>query len=361
MTGQRAGDVVVFHVRRDGEELTLPVTLGAAPLEQADDLELIYDIVELPGARLRSIVSRPLGAEGRLPAVLFVQGLTCGSVEQPFGPPNTVTQLIHGLTRAGFAVMRCEKSGVGDSEGEPCSEIGFHREVEGFHAALLALKEYDFVDRGNVFLFGHSMGGMEGPIVAVEEPVRGVMVYGTGVLPWGEYLIANTRRQARLDPETDLGDLEAQLRDRARFYHYLFREGMEVADIAAAHPELADIGAEDFPDGTHGYTRHVQFFRELDAVNSAAIWQELQAPVLALYGEYDFATSREEHDYIAEIVNRVRPGTAKVVEFPGLFHAFNRRDSMEETLANPWAGEFGEEVVTTCVDWMHEVMATPGS
>ena len=87
----------------------------------------------------------------------------------------------------------------------------------------------------------------------------------------------------------------------------------------------------------------------------------MAAPALALYGEYDFATSREEHDSIVETVNRARPGTAKVVEFPGLFHGFNRRESMEETLANPWAGEFGEEVVTTCVEWMNEVMAGGGS
>lgn len=356
LTGKRSGDVLKVKLRRQDEEIEVDVELEGAPLEPAEGLDSIYDVVELDGGdtKLRSITLRPEGQTEAAPAVLFVQGLACASVEQPVGnDPNTVLQLIQGLANAGFVVMRVEKMGIGDSVGEEhCRDIGFHREVEGFAAAARKLKTYDFVDASQIYVFGHSMGGIQGPMVANREDLAGVIVFGTGVKPWGEYLVDNTRRQSRLSPEADRVEIEANARRMARFYHYLFREGMEVAEIAEAHPDLAEIGAAAFPDGTHGYTRHVNFFRELDGVNMAAVWAEVEVPVLALFGEYDFATSREAHEYIVEIVNQKHPDNAHFVQIPQMFHGFNLRDSLEQALADPWNGDFGDQIVDECVNFL---------
>jgi pimeloyl-ACP methyl ester carboxylesterase len=355
MTGLRAGDPLPFLVSREDEKVELTVTLGPAPFEPADGFDLVYDLVEAEDARLRTILTRPPG-DGPFPAVLFVQGLQCGSIEQPFGPPSVVLQLIHRFTRAGWVVMRVEKSGIGDSTGEPCSEIGFHTELAGYRAALEALGGYDFVDAENVFVFGHSLGGLQAPMLAAKHPVRGIMVYGTGILPWAEYLVENARRQGRLDPDLDRTDLEDTLRARQLFYHYLLRENLSPYEAAEKYDYLQDIAKEDIPDGTHMYTRHVDFFRELDRVCHAEWWAKAEAPVLAMYGEYDFTTDFAAHEYIAEIVNQKRPGTARAVQLPGLFHAFNERASMEETLADPWSGPLSDEMVELCLGWMRGVM-----
>ena len=363
LTGKRGGDVLKVRLQRGEEEVELDVTLEGAPLEPAEGFDSIYDGVELDGGdtKLRSITLRPEGQTQAAPAVLFVQGLACSSVEQPIGAePNTVLRLIQGLANAGFVVMRVEKMGIGDSSGEEhCRDIGFHREVEGFAAAARKLKTYDFVDASQIYVFGHSMGGIQGPMVVNQEDLAGIMVFGTGIKAWGEYLVDNTRRQSRLNPEADRVEIEATARQMARFYHYLFREGLEVKEIAAAHPDLAAIGSAAFPDGTHGYTRHVNFFRELDAVNMAGVWAEVEVPVLALFGEYDFATSREAHEYIVEIVNQKHPDQARFVQIPQMFHAFNLRDSMEQALQDPWNGEFGEQIVDECVAFLLDAGAQP--
>jgi len=43
------------------------------------------------------------------------------------------------------------------------------------------------VDQDNVFIVGHSMGGVFAPILAAEFPVKGIAVYGTVVKTWTEY------------------------------------------------------------------------------------------------------------------------------------------------------------------------------
>ena len=82
--------------------------------------------------------------------------------------------------------MRSEKSGIGDRTGAPCRDVGFRDEVSMFVSVLKKLKSYDFVDSENVFLFGHIAGGWVAPLVAAAEPVKGIVVYGTVVRPFGE-------------------------------------------------------------------------------------------------------------------------------------------------------------------------------
>ena len=61
---------------------------------------------------------------------------------------------------------------------------------------LKALAAYDFVDRDNIVIFGHSMGGVMAPLIAAEAPVKGIAVYGTVAKTWYEYFGENFRRQA---------------------------------------------------------------------------------------------------------------------------------------------------------------------
>ena len=139
--------------------MDIEVTLGEMPREQPGDIQVLYDTVDAQEATLRSLVTIPIGNTRKLPAILFLQGFDCSSIEWPLPESNLTRELIYRLTRAGFIVMRSEKSGVGDSTGTPCRDVGFRNEVSLFTSALRKLKSYDFVDSDNVFLFGHSVLG----------------------------------------------------------------------------------------------------------------------------------------------------------------------------------------------------------
>jgi pimeloyl-ACP methyl ester carboxylesterase len=248
--------------------------------------------------------------------------------------------------------MRCEKEGSGDATGTPCSDIGFREELDGFRAALAKLRRYDFVDSTRVFVFGHSMGGIEAPMLAAETPVRGVLVFGTGVLPWAEYLVENERRQTRLAPDVDLVALEARCRDLSDFLHEVFRKRRPIEEVVAERPDLKTLADEYWPDGAHCFGRHLEFYRGLDAVNHAEAWAKVDAPVLAMWGDLDYTTCLADHEYIAQIVGSEHPGAATVAVLPNVFHAFNRRDSVQQTLEAPWQGPLAPEVVQTVVSWL---------
>src|SRR5262249_19860775 len=68
----KSGDHLIYRVRRGGQDMDIPVTLGEFPREQPDDIQVIYDAVETPDATVRSIVTTPPGNARKLPSILFV-------------------------------------------------------------------------------------------------------------------------------------------------------------------------------------------------------------------------------------------------------------------------------------------------
>ena len=352
----KSGDRLVSRVRRDGREMDIEVILGEWPREQPADIQVIYDAVETPGATVRSIVTMPMGNRRKLPSILFVQGWDCGSVDLPLPGPNLMRELIYRLTRAGFVVMRSEKSGVGDSTGTPCRDVDFHDEVALFTSALRKLKSYDFVDTGNVFIFGLSAGGWVAPLVATAEPVKGIVAYGTVVRPFAEYEVENWRRSRWLRSQVDLAQLEDEQRQIAELLHYLLVEKRSVREATTQHPELTAMAKRLFPEDDEHFVgwRTLQHVRQLNDQNIARAWASLDVPVLALVGEYDIRTLPMDHEYIAAIVNAHHPGKGTWRVLPRLDHGFAEHDSLKDAVAHEFVGPFGDQVVQETVRWLHE-------
>jgi pimeloyl-ACP methyl ester carboxylesterase len=359
MKSFKSGDRVACRVQRDGKEVNIDVNVGEWPREQPGDIQVLYDAVDTPEAKLRSLLSRPIGNPRKLPAVLFLQGLGCSSVEWVPSEPNLTRELIYRLTRAGVAVMRSEKSGVGDSTGAPCRDVGLRDEVSGFVSALRKLKSYDFVASENVFLFGHSAGGWVAPLVAAAEPVKGIVVYGTVVRPFAEYYVDNRRRNLWLRSQPDLAQLEDEQRLIAQLLHYLLVEKSSVREATTKHPELTAIVKKLFPqDEEHlDGLRSLQYFRELNDQNVARVWASLDIPVLALIGEFDIRTLPLDHEYIAAIVSARHPGKGTWQVLPKMDHGFALHQSLKDSATHEFVGPFGEQAVQDTVKWIQDIVA----
>ena len=353
MKSFKSGDRIICRVQRDQKEMDIEVTLADWPREQPGDIQVLYDAVDAPKATLRSLVTIPNGNARKLPAILFLQGFDCGSVDWPQPGPHLARELVYRLTRAGFVVMRSEKSGVGDSTGTPCRDVGFLDEVSLFTSVLRKLKSYDFVDRENVFLFGHSAGGWVAPLVAAAEPVKGIVVYGTVVRPYAEYFVENWRRNRRLRSQPDLANLEDDQRLIAQLLHYVLVEKSSVREATARHPELAAVAKRLFPDDEHFLDlRSSQHVRELNDQNLARVWASLDIPVLALIGEFDIRTLPLDHEYIAALVNARHPGKGTWRLLPKMDHGFALHESLKDSVAHEFAGPFGEQVVQETLRWI---------
>ncbi|MFN2393414.1 MAG: PDZ domain-containing protein, partial [Pyrinomonadaceae bacterium] len=157
----RAGDRVDLRVVRQGQTLSLQLVPTPLAHETVEGVDVTYgSVVTERGHRLRTLITKPGGASGRrLPAIVFVQWLSCDSVEVLNNPSDGVEKTLRFLaSKSGFVLMRVERPGLGDSEGPDCSQSDLQADLAGFRAALAALKSHDSVDTNNLFIYGASIG-----------------------------------------------------------------------------------------------------------------------------------------------------------------------------------------------------------
>jgi uncharacterized protein len=358
----RAGDKISIEYYRHGELQSSQVILKAFPYEISDYADVIYDAVAHDGGFVRTIVRKPRG-EGPFPALFFIQGAHCGSMER-MDQRNPVAKLIEGLAKEGYVVIKTEKAGVGDSQNQKdCSKYNLLEEVRLFEASFNHLARYDFIDQDNVFIFGHSMGGIQAPLMQTDFDPKGIAVFGTVARPWFEYFLEIVRKQRLLLGQDYLEN--EQIHEHAlRFFYSLMIEKKTPEEIKSdkkLHDFMANQWNYDGRENFHG--RHYTFWQQLQDARLFSAWAKTQAHVLSIWGEGEFvAINPYEHQLIADIVNHYNPGKAQFVRMPNIDHGFVRVDDLQHAIEvrSDWQyqySNFNDEIVTLLHDWMQEVMA----
>ncbi|WP_311136265.1 alpha/beta hydrolase family protein [Hymenobacter cellulosivorans] len=319
----RVGDKLPFQVLRNGRKIRKPVTFKGFPQESSPWYEVQYSSVRTGANQLRTIITRPTAsAKAQVPMVLFIQGVGCFSVDNPLGRADVTNRIIDSLSRRGYATMRVDKTGMGDSQGTPCLESDLLSEASGYKAGLAAIRQLSFVDQQNVFITGFSIGGVMAPLVAQGENLKGVVVFGTVSRTFIEYLLENKRNQSQLQglPADSVDNL---LRTYSAALHLLLTEKQTPAQVLARYPAARRVLT--FP-------QHYTYMQQWQDLNLPAYWQKLNTNVLALRGAADYISYSIDHQLIADIVNRAHPGKASFVLLPDVDHHFNRAHDLAEAM-----------------------------
>ena len=339
----RAGDLASIRWMRDGTVQTADVVMRPRPLESGAGTRTEYSAVEVNGSLRRTIITGPPD-DAMHPAVLYVTGIGCFSQES-FGIESTEAKLLHGLARAGFVTMRVEKSGVGDSRGPPCRspQADLRAEIAGYVEGLRALKALPRVRADRVFVVGLSIGGVEAPLIAQQEPVRGIAVVNTVAKPFIEYLLETRRRQSTLKGLA-FDDIDRRQRLDEACNHALLLERQTPDALLRARPECAEL--VEFPAP---YT----YMQQWAALDLSAEWKRVDAPVLIVQGESDFVATVADAPLLRDIVESFHPGRATLALIPGMDHYLTRAESMKQSIDRaPGAGDFEPGVLETIRGWL---------
>ncbi len=300
------------------------------------------------GYRVRTYTSRPHGASGRLPLVVFIPWLSCDPVENPLDVHDGWSTMLRQLMRdSGAQVVRIEKPGVGDSEGPPCARADLDEDMAAFRAGIRAALDDPAVDRTKLFLFGGSVGAALVPVLAQEFDVRGVIASGGFARTWLEHMLAIERRRLLLSGEPP-NALNEAMRVYGALYDRLLNAGLTPAQALAEHPQWKRYWT-DAPQGQYG--RPMRYYQQLQALDVEGAWAQVTAPVLLLQGEYDWIMGTEESARAAEILRLRDPKRVAYVVRPKMNHHF-------ETFADPVAafrgtkGAYDEGAARTIVEWL---------
>jgi pimeloyl-ACP methyl ester carboxylesterase len=348
----RGGDRVRLTVRRAAEQFDRTVTVPTLPKEKIEGLDVVYgSVTSERGHRVRTVLTKPVGASGRLPGLFLVGWLSCDSVEFPIGEPDGFARLLREvMTRSGFVVMRMDKPGVGDSEGPACADTDFETELAAYRAAFRTFAASPEVDPKRIVVMGMSNGGGFAPLVVRDVPVAGFIVSGGWGKTWLEHMLEIERRRLSLSG-AEPGEVSRQMKGMAELYDLYLNGRRTPGEIIKERPRLAPLW-DDEP--AHQYGRPAAFYQQLQDANLAAAWQKVSAPVLSIHGEYDWIMSREDHELIVAWVNRNRPGAGRFVSIPKMDHGYMRYPSAEAAFRGE-GGVFAEDAPDAMVEFLREI------
>lgn len=218
-----------------------------------NDTLLVNGRIKLP-----AVYCRPMGVNTHLPVVVFVHDIGPNDHDATFGPNKPFRDVAHRLAAQGIASVRYDSRTFvyGARSGEMGGTLTYDTEVvDDAVAALDFAARLEEVDSNQVYIVGHSLGGMLAPRVAMLSriPLAGMVS------------VAGAARH-----------LEEILRSQVRF----------MADLQGASVEQADSLTNML------YGKLSLSYRTFAAAyNPVGTARGLKLPMLFLQGGHDFKTT----------------------------------------------------------------------
>lgn len=233
--------------------------------------------------------------KGAFPAVILISGSGLQNRDSELFGHKPFLVIADHLTRNGIAVLRYDERGVGESEGNAATATTFDF-ASDVKAAVDFLRTRKEIDPEQIGLIGHSEGGVIAPLVANETGEIGFVVLLAGpAMPGDELLLLQNRE---LLEKSGWSDKRINQRLKALKTSFSVIKNSEKTG-AALQKELKTVLAQ-FGDTIPApqkrglieqlSTPWMLSFIKYDPVPAL---EELEVPVLALFGENDFQVPPE--------------------------------------------------------------------
>ena len=281
---QPHGTQIALSLLRNGQPQSIPILYLAPPPEQSPGITIEYGELQTQNHRRRTLLTRPANKQPKA-TILWIAGSGCDSQENSPQAP-----LLHALTRSGYATLRIEKTGVGDSEGPPCySPAGdLTQELRAYADALATLAP------GQVVLFGHSAGATILPLLLRQSPdIQAAILAGGMGSTFLDYLLERRQLTQPADQALNRKCLET-----------LLVEDKSPDEIEAAHPDCRRRVRFDSPPA------HIAQFAKIIPRQA---WQSVPPiPVLILHGTHDEVTSLRQSQLLQTHIPQARLQTLPI-------------------------------------------------
>lgn len=249
--------------------------------------------IDSAGTSLAGAFCRP-APDGRFPVVLMIHGSGPLDRNENFKGQrlDVFNALAHGLAAHGIASLRYDKHGCGASTGDYL-HTGHEDLVADAVNCLDALCRIDGVAADKVFLLGHSEGSIIAPQVCLRRPhVAGMVLLCPFIEPMESVLIRQaTQVRSELKQLPGFTGLLNRLMCRI-FGDPLTWQQRLIRKLKSTSSPVFRSGLGKVP---------AKWFRELMAMDPAAIFTATTTPMFLIGGEKDMQCRPDDVFRIAEV------------------------------------------------------------
>ncbi len=316
------------------DELPLVVNRPQTPVRPFPykEEEVIFENVKA-GIFLAGTLTMPEDGDN-FPAIILIAG--SGRNDREETEMGHFLLLSDYLTRNGYAVLRYDKRGVGESGGDYGSATTFDF-AEDSRSAISFLKGRPEIDHGRIGLCGHSEGGLIAPIIAADskEGVAFLIMMGGMGIPGSELLLTQSKDIARLN-----GVPDEQINETIRINGELYEIAMSEGSDSLLMKKMKEVDSRLNENMFQMFLS--PWFRTFLAIDPDEYISKVTCPVLAMTGEKDIQCSAVENLAAMEgSLEKGRNSNYQIEILPGLNHLFQTSetgspyeyDQLEEIMA----------------------------
>ena len=182
-------------------------SLAGAPVPEAPDgvAERNFEF-DSHGFKIPAILAWPEG-EGAYPLVILVHGSGPNNSDESVGSQAPFRDIAWGLARQGIAVLRYDKRTLVYPESFGESSTVEEETVEDAVSAAVYAQKLPEVMPDEIFILGHSLGGMMIPRIAeASEEARGFIMMAASVTPLHELMVEQYEYIFNLDGKLSLNE-----------------------------------------------------------------------------------------------------------------------------------------------------------
>ena len=308
--GELNGDTLTGQFQENKAQGTFSLRrIEAKPLPyKQEEVHFQNKDVTLSGTLLIPITTE------RRPAVVFLHG---AGGEGRFG----ARFLADHLARHGIAALIYDKRGVGASTGD-WKRSDFNDLADDALAGIHFLQQRKEINPKQIGIYGHSQGGMIGPLIASRSKDVAFVVSGAGsAVPVYESEINSITNQVRAQGIS--GKELAEATEFIKMWVNVMRTGQGWEEFDRAVEKVREtkwFPMLHVPPKDHWMWT---FHKRIYDYNSADYWEKVGVPVLLIYGERDmYVPLAPTIANIDRALRKARNSDYSIVMLPRASHAF---------------------------------------
>ncbi|MCL2060263.1 MAG: alpha/beta fold hydrolase [Oscillospiraceae bacterium] len=261
---------------------------------------------ELPG-----LLTLPKGAEGKVPAVVLVQGSGSSDKDETIYDNKPFRDIAEYLSTNGIAAIRYDKRTYAYRQklmelADPSFSV-LEETIEDAILAAQVVKSDPRIDEGRVFILGHSLGGMLAPrIHAMGGDFAGLIIFAGS--PRFLFDIMEEQHFAVMEVTED-GPKKSDAMEEFNKINNSIRNALDMSDEEVKATIIEGAGASAF------------YFKDLHDNPTQNYIDEITVPILVMHADADLQVSTERDFMAYKALLDGRPNaTFKLYE--GLNHLF---------------------------------------
>lgn len=259
------------------------------------------------GSTIGATLSMPAAAPGKVPAVVLIGTNGPSDRTEPIGATHVFDLYARALNDAGFAVLRYDNRGIGESTTKTRPEnVKRQHFIDDAAAAIRAATSDERIDPARIYVFGLSEGAETAMAAALQgAPLRGLILAGPLSVPY--------------------------------------------AQAMAEQDRLASPGVRE----RHALLLALPYFQSYENVDPRKEITFVRQPLLLLRGLADTQTTAEDFDQLADAAKTAGRDVA-VKRFPGDDHFLLQLsgDEIRTGAQYQTVHEFDPAAVSAIVTWL---------